>query len=92
MGSNDRGSSSVFDTFRCLGTAFITFSFGMITVRVLTLDVVSLRAIATTLWLVPMINSNAANLVSASGALDVASNGVECFLYVLECGGVHASI
>ena len=66
MGSSDRGSRSFFDTFRCLGSAFITFSFGTITVRVLTLGVVSLRAIATTLWLVPMISSNAANLVSAS--------------------------
>ena len=51
---------------RCRGSAFITFSFGTITVRVLTLGVVSLRAIAKTLWLVPMISSNAANLVSAS--------------------------
>jgi hypothetical protein len=65
IGSNERGSRSFFDTFRCLGSAFITFSFGTITVRVLTLGVVSLRAIATTLWLVPMISSKAANLASA---------------------------
>ena len=64
MGSSECGSSSFFDTFRWSGFALVTFFFGTITVRVLTLGVVSLRAIATTLCLVPMINSKAANLVS----------------------------
>ena len=63
MGSSERGSRSFFDTFRCRGSALITFSFGTITVRVLTLGVVSLRAIATTLWLVPKTSSKAAILV-----------------------------
>jgi len=82
MGSSDRGSRSFFGTDRCRGSAFITFSFGTITVRVLTLGVVSLRAIATTLWLVPMISSNAANyLVVIIYSHSMVPGGLEVISY-----------
>lgn len=73
MGSGARSLSSFCDTFLCLGSALITFSFGTITVSVLTLGVESLRAITAGLWLVPMINSNTTNLVSASSRSKVFS-------------------